>query len=854
MMINRILTIAWRELRATLRGTGQFYAGYLWMLLPTRGAIHMRVITSLVYLVPLVFLFGHAWFPGPVKVLGAVAMMAAVSLVAREFVRQARRANYETRPAVRGAMLGLFPFFVVSVVALVWGLMQIVPQTPGNPWMVNLNSSFPEAFAPGPSAWHYDPSMTLTEPNESGHTVTGNGWAFWAYGIQVTLGVPVHWIFEKVAAVVGVNLAVPRLWAWNEPMMALEFLLQLISATMFVGILLDIGLTVQNKIVLGEDIGADLAENFGHTLLGATRELAPDDLARLIHADEGLRQIRSRSFGYLRQHLASLDAAERVRAARALGEWHDAHMAGPLLAATLRNDSDAAVRAAAADGLGSLAATTGLDELVGVLLRETDPEVIEAARGSLRAWAPPAALPLLVDAMQHAPLERSAQVAGAMADIIDSAHLHASHLPDVVTTLLTAPKDATRTGLFLALAALCDLTASHSDDVPASVRDAMRQPLLDALEAAQRELKRAAKDDDLETEIRAATFVGAAGSWLERDPGTPDTDKLRARLADLLLDTLEHIRSGENDHGERLRIALLTALGRLAGEKARSALVKHLRLDPPAVAMAAVSALGSTHDPAAVVPLSELLNDTRNGTSWSALHDAASTSLGRIGDSTARTVLEEHVDHAAAIRALGAIGSPDALLPLLAVFRSEHLDAARRREALLAIATIVADARRDEVTHESLGPARDHLLHELEHAPLEVADAASQAVAMALGKDAVPALRVALKGRSGRPMAIAQGLAAVRDPEVLTALASDLPDTDLGVQAIIVGALSQLEPGAITDELMGHLQHSLMQLGGGGMKLLALAGKQLGAGLSGVRGGAAMPLRALSRLTRRREG
>ena len=852
-MFKRIGSIVRRELGATLRGTGQFYAGYAGMLLPTRGALHMRLLTVIIYLVPLIFLFGHPWFDGWLKVAGAILMMVGVSMVAREFIRQTRSASYETRPAVRGAMLGLFPFFVVSVVALVWGLMQVLPQDPTNPWMVNLNSSFPEAFAPGPEAWHYDASMSLTTPNENGLAVSESGWAFWAYGIQVTLGIPVHWIFEKVAGVFGANLAVPRLWAWSELMMGLEFVLQIISATMFVGILIDIGLAVQNKIVLGEDIGADLSENFGHTLLGATRELGPDDVARLVHADEGLRQIRSRAFGYLRQHLASSDVELRVRAARALGEWAECDVAGPLLAATLRNDTEAAVRAAAADGLGSLGALTGVDELVTVLVSETDSDVIESARGSLRAWAPAEAVPALVAAMGHAPLERAPHLANALADVIASAHLHASHLPQVTDTLLTAPRDATRTGLFLALAALCDETNLREDATP-TVRDAMRQPLLDAMVAARKELARAARDADLETEIRAAIFVGSGGSWLHEDPGTPDTGKLCAELATLLNTTLKDIREGEDDQADRLRIALLTALGRVGGKGARDSLVKHLRMDPPAVAMAAIAALGATRDPDAVGSLSDVLEETTSG-QWTARHDAVCTALGRIGNDAARGALEDRLSHAAAIRALGTFGEPAALPALLGVMKDPELNVPRHREALLAIGRTIESFRATggELTHESVAPAIEHLQRELHESALDVLDAAAEAVARSMGVAAVKPLRMALHGRgSARPVIVAQGLTTIRDPELLTALASDLPDIDVTVQAIIIGALSNLEPSAISDELMGRLHSSFMQLGGGGMTLMALAGRQFGAGFNTLRGGAATPLRLISRLATRR--
>ncbi len=165
----------------------------------------------------------------------------------------------------------------------------------------------------------------------------------------------------------------------------------------------------------------------------------------------------------------------------------------------------------------------------------------------------------------------------------------------------------------------------------------------------------------------------------------------------------------------------------------------------------------------------------------------------------------------AALAALGMIGHPDALAPLLAVLRAP--DAAQRREALRALG---------ERGSSDAVPA----LHSV--ATTDTAEAVAQEAIQSLGKLASPEAVAALIELCQEPTRQAQAVAALAGlgEEQVAWVAQGMEHLHPGVREAIVAALARMKRSAAAEHLVRalHDQESTVRLAA--VKALAQLGSR----------------------------
>ncbi len=205
-----------------------------------------------------------------------------------------------------------------------------------------------------------------------------------------------------------------------------------------------------------------------------------------------------------------------------------------------------------------------------------------------------------------------------------------------------------------------------------------------------------------------------------------------------------------------------------------------------------------------------LIKALRNGRDWGVNREAAEA-LGKIGDPRAvepliAVIKDEGISEAA--RALGKIGDSRAVAPLIAVLKDKNL----RKDAVEALGKIggpavdpLIAALKDEDRHvrraaaEALGKIGDPRAVEPLNASLEdKADYVRVIAAEALGKigdlRAVEPLVNALKDKArDLRMTAANALGKIRDPRAVEPLVATLLDTvDIKVREAVIEALNKL--------------------------------------------------------------
>jgi HEAT repeat protein len=158
---------------------------------------------------------------------------------------------------------------------------------------------------------------------------------------------------------------------------------------------------------------------------------------------------------------------------------------------------------------------------------------------------------------------------------------------------------------------------------------------------------------------------------------------------------IEPLMAALEDDNQWVRIVAVEALGLLGAEEATEYLISALEDDSMWVRRACVVALGQVGDARAVEPLMQRLLRAPNSEWPEEIHDVLAKALGDIGEPATRVLVEALEDSdawvsAAAARALGRIGDPQAITPLTLLMKQENRWV--RSAATQALAQI-ADAR-----------------------------------------------------------------------------------------------------------------------------------------------------------------
>lgn len=462
----------------------------------------------------------------------------------------------------------------------------------------------------------------------------------------------------------------------------------------------------------------------------------------------------------LRRELGSEDPAVRREVVRLLASYPASEVGAPLLAAL--EDPDAGVRIEAAEAVGRVRVREAVPRLLD-WLDDPEADVRAAAASALGQIGERSTIPNLVRVLgdSHADVRR----AGAAA-------LAAIGGDDVIVPILGRLDDvdarvrvdaATLLGQLGDPRAAVPLVGRARDDAP-EVRTAVYTALGDlGDDRAVAALVQGLRDEVPEPRLAAIAALGRIGS----------EESVRPLVA--LLGSTEDARAAR---------AITAALGQIPGATAEDALVRALspgltrtmasqtlverarrislgtmRGDASAIVAALGSALREADDPAHATQIARTLYEISDGASIEASAPALSSALR-----------EGRGDPASVLRALGATGSPDALVPLLERVVSEEV---RVRMAVLdALGRYFERAPPD-------GRAADPLLAVLG----QVTPPEREPVITLLGRvgapRALPALRTLLAHEDPAiRLAAIRAIGAIGDPDGAPAVLPLLDDPD----------------------------------------------------------------------------
>lgn len=290
-----------------------------------RNLALIRVAISLGILLAIGFVVGHPVLPGPGKLGGAAYLLVGAIVIARRYVRNASTATVDEKPMIRGAVLALLPFYLVAVTNLFWGLNQTLPRLDDSAWFVEIWRGSPDRE--GPPAEAGDMTGLLQDPKK---TYEIDGWTFWGYSLQKTTGIAMAPAFEKaywyiihpIGSAFGANWGPPgnfnvgRMDSWHVSMEILQNLVGAITTAFFLGVIFELGASVQRKLQTGQ-ADLDLSRDYGVALLSAVHGLnSVSDIESVKGSWEMMRRIRHRAVDELVQRLT--DPNPRIRAASAL--------------------------------------------------------------------------------------------------------------------------------------------------------------------------------------------------------------------------------------------------------------------------------------------------------------------------------------------------------------------------------------------------------------------------------------------------------------------------------------------------------------------------------------------------------
>lgn len=476
----------------------------------------------------------------------------------------------------------------------------------------------------------------------------------------------------------------------------------------------------------------------------------------------------------LERELASADASTRRDAVRQLGAFDRAEVSAALLRAL--DDSDGAVRLEAADACARAGVRDATPRLVD-WLDEPDAELRVAAVRSLGRLAEARSTPALVRALADAqPTVRRAAVR-ALASIGGPEVIVPllGRLDDVETDVRVESADAL--GRLADQRALVPLVGRVRDAAP-EVRAAAIAALGTVADArAEPALLQALRDDVPDVRLAAITALGrlaaAAATGCSERRGTTASGPCARTEA---VAPLGAIARGTDSRAARAAVA---ALGSIDSPAALDEVV-HAALDPDTRTTAREVLLLSARDSSAPRAAALVARLAR------ALDDAASSDVGTLAellvaiapwtptasatDALLRALDSGRAANAPLLRALGASGSPTALVPLLE--RLASADAAERLVALDSLDAYFARAPAD-------GRAADPLLAALGRANAPERLRIVGLLARVRATRAVGPLRALLGNRDPElRIAVARALGAIGDRHAASDLGALLSDRD----------------------------------------------------------------------------
>ncbi|GAB5550006.1 MAG: hypothetical protein SangKO_097660 [Sandaracinaceae bacterium] len=461
----------------------------------------------------------------------------------------------------------------------------------------------------------------------------------------------------------------------------------------------------------------------------------------------------------LRRELTDPDPARRREVVQLLSSYPAAEVREPLLAAL--EDEDAGVRAEAAEAVGRVRMNEAVPRLLD-WLDDPDADVRAAAARALGQIGADGTVPQLVRVLgdAHGEVRRAGVEALAAVGGDEVVVPLLGRLDDVDGRVRTLA--AQLLGNMGDLRAVVPLVGRARDDAP-EVRAAVYSALGDlGDDRAVPALVQGLRDDAPEPRLAAVGALGRLGS----------EEAVRPLVALM------------TSPDPRLPRAVTAALGQIGGELARGSLVEALQ-EPRTRAMAAqtlverarrsartggdgesdqitlalAAALDQADEPGHATQVARTLLEV---SSFHSIEPAAPALLAALR--------EGRGEPPAALRALGATGSPDALVPLLERLRAE--------EVHIRLAVLEALRRYFEKA-EPDGRAADPLLAVLGH----VTEPERQPVIGLLGRvgarRSLPTLRTLLSHRDPElRLAAVRAIGDIGDPDGAPALLALLDDTD----------------------------------------------------------------------------
>lgn len=460
----------------------------------------------------------------------------------------------------------------------------------------------------------------------------------------------------------------------------------------------------------------------------------------------------------LRREMEDPDPARRREVVQLLSSYPASEVQGALLAAL--EDEDAGVRAEAAEAVGRVRLPEAVPRLLD-WLDDPEADVRAAAARALGQIAADGTVPQLVRVLgdAHSEVRRAGVEALAAIGGDEVVVPLLGRLDDVDVRVRTLA--AQLLGNLGDRRAVVPLVGRARDDAP-EVRAAVYAALGDlGDDRAVPALVQGLRDDAPEPRLAAVGALGRLGS----------EEAVRPLVA--LMESPD----------TRLPRAVTAALGQIEGEVARAALVEALR--PPRTRPMAAQTLverarrgardgqdGSGAITRALAEALETADDPAHATQLARTLLAVSSfdSIAAAAPALLAALREGRGEPPATLRALGATGAPEALVPLLERLRAEEVHI--RLAVLEALRRYFAEAEPD-------GRAADPLLAVLGH----VSEAERQPVIGLLGTvgatRALPTLRTLLSHRDPElRLAAVRAIGDIGDPEGAPALLALLDDTD----------------------------------------------------------------------------
>jgi HEAT repeat protein len=458
--------------------------------------------------------------------------------------------------------------------------------------------------------------------------------------------------------------------------------------------------------------------------------------------------------------LGDKDENVRAESARALAVMADSRAVEPLIGAL--RDPSADVRFEAAVALGGFKDGRAISSLTGVL-GDRDWRVSAAAAESLARMNDARAIKLVVDSLGNSDWRLRARAAQVLARV-PAATIKGGAVP----LLASALRDRDLVVRYYASEAL---VAAGEPAVPVIIQVFLSNRFQER-ERAARVLARIGKP-----------AVEPLGALLEEKSTPAETKASAARILGFIGDprSVEPLLDLLGDQRYFVREQAAIALGRIGGP-AVDRLLELARSSSPATREAAISALGGVSG--------TLMNKGRS--SEAAAQQPDDQAAGRLVDAILNGLKDSNTGvRSAAVRALGASGSRNAVEPLMALMTDES--STLRGEATTALGRLGAAAVKPLIL--ALGSPRP-----------SIRMLAAQALGDIRAREAVPPLinlvRTDLSGARGEAI---EALGKIGDPTSIEAIIGALKVGSNSVRRRSIMALSLLPGPGVEDAMMGAL-------------------------------------------------